>query len=320
MGGRILPKSSPLWRDLAQCPSKPKYLPTMTQIPKTPPQYRMTIEDVYRDFRDGLLTVKGAVYCAIAATCKFGDPVQFNVSYFLERTGIHPRSYSRAVATWIEEKRLDFPPNAIQTLRVPVLSGTREPLHYSLTTSSGQICDREGQICPEEGQICDRKGSICPEEGSFCPDRPPESPLCADSRDSSTSLSSLFFSLSSGEREEDAVPDEYEEWLTKRALELPTPPTLIQEWIEKNKNKKSNRKQFLKYKEQLKRASVPQPAEAAIFEVETMPAPPSRITLLRGAWAAGRKERERAIASVLANPQWGIAVTDEGFVAVEGEL
>ncbi len=282
----------------------------MTQLGKVAPHYRMYVEDVYRDYADGLLTVKGAVFCAIAATCKFGEPCHFNVSVFLERTGIHPRSYARAVASLIEAKRLDFPPNAIQTLRVPVAKDTREPLHYSLSTNSGQICDREGSICPEDGQICDREGSICPERSQICPEDRPKTPLEAESESPSIYQSNQFLSLSSRERENDVVPDEYEEWLTRKASQLPTPPTLLEEWIEKNRNKKSNRKQFLKYKQALREASVPQPAAPAIFEVKNEQQ--QRLETLQFWWDDGSQERVQA--TIAANPSWGLRV---GVAGVE---
>lgn len=109
------------------------------------------------------------------------------------------------------------------------------------------------------------------------------------------------------------VTPEYEEWLTKKAFQLPTPPTLLEEWIEKNRNKKSNRKQFLKYREALREASVPQPAAPAIFEVESETE--RRLSLLQLWWKNG--ETERVKATIAAHPEWRLRVNELG---VEAEL
>ena len=287
-------QNPPLFGASGAIPVSPISSTTMTQPTKYPPHYRMFIEDVYRDYADGLLTVKGAVFCIVAATYKFGDPVHLNVSLFLERTGIHPRSYARAVQALIEEKRLDFPPNAVQSLRVPTIKGTQQPIYYSLSTNSGQICDRGGQICPEEGQIC--------------PDHRPKFPLEAESEAPSITLSSLSFSLSSEEREEDEIERQYTEWLTKKAQQLPQPPTFLEEWLLKNRDKKSNRKEFFKYKKALNEAIVPQPAATAIFE--PINEQQQRLDLLNHWWWEGAYERVET--TVAAHPDWNLVVTETG--------
>jgi hypothetical protein len=269
----------------------------------------MGIDDVYRDFSDGLLTVKGAVFCAIAATCKFGDPVNFNVSEFLARTGIHPRSYSRAVASLIEQQRLDFPPNAVQTLRIPVVHGTRRPVYYSLSANSGQICPESGQICDRDGQICPEDGQICPEDGQICPDRSPKLPSDADSEASSISLSTLSISLSKGEIEGDTEDPEYEEWLTRKASQLPTPPTLLEEWLEANRSKKGNRKQFQKYKESMERAALPS-GNSRSQNLNVKNDKQQRLETLQFWWGNG--DQARAVAAIAAHPEWGIRIGELG--------
>lgn len=264
----------------------------MTQQSSKQLQHRMTLAEIYRDYHDGLLTVKGALYYAISATCPPGKPVNFNVSDFLVQMGIHRGSYARSVAELVKEGRLDFPPNSVQSLRIPALPGTMQASYYSLTTSRSQICDRTQQICDNEPP-------------KVAADTPSEAP--------SIYLPLLPLSLSTGERDENEGPDEYTEWLTKRASELPKPPTLLEEWLDRNRNKKSHRKQFLKYKEALMRASIPQPAAAAIFEFASESE--QRLQTLRHWWDDGGAVRVRA--SIAAHPEWNLRIGQDGPEAIE---
>jgi hypothetical protein len=275
----------------------------MTQVLKTPPQHRIQLEDVYQDYQDGLLTAKGAVFYGVAASKRFGLPVQFNVSEFLKQTGMHKGSYARAVAQLVVEGRLDYPPNATQTLRVPIDAATKQPIYYSLSETRSQICSDRSQICDRSEQICDRPQQICDRQS-------PEVPPVNESE------SSLYYYSSINRERENECEDsgsEFDEWLTRKAMQLPTPPTLLEEWLEKNRVKKSNRKQFLKYKKAVREASVPQPAAPAIFEVESEDE--RRLALLNFWWEDGSQERVKA--TIAAHPEWRLVVTASGVEARE---
>jgi len=280
----------------------------MTQTFKNPPQYRLAVADIYRDYADGHLTVKGAVFGIVAATCRFGDPVNLNVSEFLERTGIHPGSYARAVKTLIDEGRLDYPPNAVQTLRVPVIPGTRTPVFQAQTEERSQICSERSQICDRCQQICDRGQQICDRCQQICSDEALKLPSDVPFAVPSISLSNSVISLSEPEREESEIERQYTEWLTSKAHQLPTPPTLLEEWIAKNRDKKSNRKEFFSYKKSRDEAVIPQPAAPAIFEPENENE--NRLALLNHWWDDGYQERVKA--TIAAHPEWGLVVTDTG--------
>jgi hypothetical protein len=130
-----------------------------------------------------------------------------------------------------------------------------------------------------------------------------------ESENPSICQSPLSFSLSSGERDEGAIEEEYKEWLTKKASQLPTPPTLIEEWLQRNYSKKSNRKQFQKYKASLELAQVPAAAIEYVKNDEQTEHEQRLATL--NFWCISG-DQARAIAAIAANPQWGLRVGADG--------
>ena len=202
---------------------------TIMQKGNPKPHHRLTFDDVTRDFRDGLLTPRGALFYAISATRKQGEVIRLNPEALAKRIGIKRTAYYDALAALTVRKRLQFEATEM-VVSVPV-DDDGTPIYF-LDSQSAKPDSQSLEPAPSNGS---------------------SAPLSLQSIQSTQSIEERE---SAGEEEESDRA--FRDWLINRANSLPQKPALMEQWIEKEMDKKANKREFAQY--QASMAVIPIPA------------------------------------------------------------
>jgi hypothetical protein len=125
------------------------------------------------------------------------------------------------------------------------------------------------------------------------------------------------------EKERETIEDdpEFKDWLHKKALQLPKPPQLIEQWISKQATVESNQRDYLKSKAGDVVVKVP-PRPPDRFQIEfacrsahDQGDRPFILTKLQQLWGEGWQDLVEDLCQL--NPIWGIMATTSGVVEVD---
>lgn len=229
----------------------------MGQTKKTLPHHRLTLKDVVRDYRDGLLTAKGAVFYATAASRKLGESLRVTPCKMAETIGITTRAFYKSLADLRIQKRIDFEVEGTMMLKVPISEKTGTPEYIFLEELGtnvhklGTNVHSQGTIVHSQGTNVHKLGTNVHSQGTIVHKKSSESPQdgASESLQSLLSIQSLSL-LQDGERETSKLEEdpEFRQWLEKKASQLPTKPALLNQWIDSEAKKESNQIEFLKTK------------------------------------------------------------------------
>ncbi|MBL1177839.1 hypothetical protein [Pantanalinema sp. GBBB05] len=87
---------------------------------RTPRHHRLTLETIVQDYREGLITPKGAVFYTISASAPPGYPITLSPQHLCKLFPISKSSYYNAIAALKLGKRLEFVADGTMQLWVPV--------------------------------------------------------------------------------------------------------------------------------------------------------------------------------------------------------
>ena len=253
------------------------------KTPKTQPHHRLTVKDVIRDYKAGLLTTRGAIFYLVASARKLGKVVRLSISWVCDQLGINKASYYRAIGKLSEQHRLEISAPDEMELNVPMSNSEGVPEYVFLEElsqicdSDSHKCDKNSQICDSDSQFCDSDSHLCDKNSQICDKKPPE-PASHNGSGSPLSLQSLqSFSLSTeSDRERDQNADAkqqiepaYRDWLIWKSEQLPVRPTFLEQWVKKQAPLEANQQDFLiSQNRQVETGQVPVAAAAPdLFEI-----------------------------------------------------
>ncbi|KAM3092669.1 hypothetical protein ACKFKG_21905 [Phormidesmis sp. 146-35] len=236
---------------------------------KTEPHHRLTVKDVIRDYKAGLLTTRGAIFYLVAAARKIGEIVKVSVSWICKQLGINPSTYYRAIGALSEQSRLKI--NAPDEMEMSIPISTTEGVpDYIFLEKLSHFCNNPLQDCNTELQDRESELHDCNSQLQKCDKKTPE-PSHSNRSETPQSLHSLqSFSIEEKRErepkksEESLIPEEEQEnfleWLDRKADQLPSPPALREQWLKSQSRVKENQIDFLKEKslqEKTKRSAAP---------------------------------------------------------------
>jgi len=152
--------------------------------------------------------------------------------------------------------------------------------------------------------------------------RSPEPSASAESRSPHTlqTYSEDLRSLSESERETIADDPEFKDWLHKKALQLPHPPQLIEQWISKQSKLEANQRDYLKSKGSVTTSKVPPPPpdrfqiESSCIAAHDQGDRPFILAKLSQLWQQGWHDLIEDLCQLY--PTWGVMTTDSGVMEV----
>jgi hypothetical protein len=230
---------------------------TASERKKSQPHLRRTIDQVKEKWRLGDYTPSGYLVELFSAMKAEGFAIVIrNVQAFCEEWGLSRRTFFRAKATLVSQGRLD---EEIQgTLIVRLIPINSEHLYDDKVGTDGA---RSGTHDDKVGTDGARSGTHDDKVGTTTPANPTPESRFEDSPDLYSDLkqitnNSLSQPTHPPEREFEKsfskeIEEEFREWLTKKAHQLPYKPTLVHQWVNKQMKQAENRAEFLKYREAL---------------------------------------------------------------------
>jgi hypothetical protein len=200
------------------------------------------------------------------------------------------------------QKRLDWSVQGEISLWVPTREtseNTRVP-EYIFLGELSQNCDSQSQICDNLSQNCDSQSQIC---DKIAPETQSQQGL---QQPFLSLLSIQSLSISSGFSEREML--EFENWLRRRAENLPRMPALIDEWIIKQAQKPGIQNEFRRYlKGREEKTPVP-PEFSTVIKKDDEGARESRLVVLRRWWKQGKQDQVRQW--LTDNPDQGLDLSE----------
>ena len=208
------------------------------------PYHRLTLKQVRQDRLDGLLTAKGAIFYTVIASQKAGTPMKVNPQKLAAQLSISRTSFYNAIARLKVEGRLDFEADGDLILRIPVDQNTGQP-EYILSEELSTIPDSQSTIPDSQSTIPDSQSTI--RENEPLKLLPSNGSSASSSKTSKTSKTYIEERESAGDPKEN--DGEFKKWLLNKANLLPQKPALLEQWIDKEMLKESNRREFIQHQE-----------------------------------------------------------------------
>jgi hypothetical protein len=226
---------------------------------KPDPHHRLTLRDVVRDYKDGLLTVKGAIFYGISATTKPGNKMHLTPKLVAEQLGVHLVTVYRKISQLATERRINFEATGNLITSIPIRDGKPEYLFFDELLHSDHVDLHSDHVDLHSDHVDLHSDHV---DLQKCKNEPLEPLPHGDSVRSSTNTTNASnASLSMGERVEND-PD-FLEWLNGKADSLPKKPTLLKQWLRKQASNQENQAEFLQHRkslEQIKFSAAPAPA------------------------------------------------------------
>ncbi len=253
------------------------------KTPKTEPHHRLTLKDVIRDYQNGLLTAKGAIFYIVAASRKLGEAVRVSVAGICKKLEISKATYYRVIGELTTEKRIDFDTCDEMLLTVPTSNEEGIPDYVFLNELSHKrdyLSQKRDCQSQKRDEFSQKRDEFSHERDCLSQkrDEKPLEPLPDEGLRSPLSIQSLqSFSLSTdGDRERDKNADAkeeiepaYREWLIAKSESLPIKPTFLEQWIRKQAPLEANQKDFLLSQNRpVETEHVPPPAPPDLFEIQ----------------------------------------------------
>jgi hypothetical protein len=297
--------------------------PTKPTKRKTDPHHRMTIQDVVTDFREGLITVKGAIFYGVSASAQHGKPVRIQPNQLANTLGVARSTIYRKIAELKVQGRIEFETEGAIAITIPITPnqpndniflGKLSHLDHTLS----QNCDKlshldhtqshldhtQSHLDHTQSHLDHTQSHLDHTQSHECNKKALEQALEADSEAlhlcNYSSLSTNQERERNGDTEE--LDPEYREWLVNKANALPTKPALLEQWIKKQAKVTANQREFEQYQAQKRQYRVnSSAAAAAIQNLEILPSD------LREAIAARDIPRTKDIAASRGIPFGDIA-------------
>jgi len=274
--------------------------------------YQLKPSDVQRLYDAGMLTPKGAIYLSVASCKRPGEPYRHKPEALCRQFGFDKSTYYRKLNELKIDKWLDFSVEGYVHAWIPNTDTAPDEDLFFLDELSHQRDseshqrDKKSRKCDSQSQQRDKKSQ---QRDKKNPRSPSQTATQAPSLDLLLDPLDLSLDPNDKERETDReIEPDFREWLIKKASQLPNPPTLLEQWVQKQSKIESNNREFREYKAKRDRASVPPPAPANFSPPEQDAS--QRITTLNHWLAAGdRTKVERLLA---ANPEWNLAIGPNG--------
>jgi hypothetical protein len=230
----------------------------------------MTLADVIRDYQGGLLTAKGFLFYAVSCQRRQGEAIEVNPDRLCGLVGLSKTSFYRAIAALKLQHRMDFEISGRMTLKIPIHPPSGEPEYIFLGELSqkgdnfsqkGDNFSQKGDNFSQKGDNFSQKGDNFSQKGDNFSQKGDSKPLeLSQDRGSRTpqSIQSIqSLSLTESERET-AIDSGFRKWLTEKAASLPTPPALLERWLETQAKKPSNQKGYQQYLDTLQQRAIPE--------------------------------------------------------------
>lgn len=106
---------------------------------KAPPHHRMTFADVIRDYRDGLITVKGAIFYGLSSRQPQGSTVRMNPRETARQLGVGKSIIYKSISELKVLHRIDFETSGNLEVKVPVEENTGIPEYIFLDELSTKV-------------------------------------------------------------------------------------------------------------------------------------------------------------------------------------
>ena len=227
------------------------------------PHHRLTLKDVVRDYKNKLLTVKGAIFYAVSSSRKQGEAVRLDPNKIAEQLEAHKATVYRAIAQLQVENRIEVETEGTLLIRIPVEKNTGTPNYIFLEElsherdSQSHKCDdlshERENLSHERENLSHKRDDLSHER-----DKKTSEPAPQAEPGSPQSIQSLQSLLSSqGDRDLESDP-EFENWLRHKANYLPQKPALLEQWIERQKQNAANQREYLQYQETRQLAASPE--------------------------------------------------------------
>jgi hypothetical protein len=180
--------------------------------------FRLTLSDAIAKYDSGDITAKGLVHFYILIKCAPGWKLKLNWRDLKDVLPIRKSAFYNAISRLKTEGAIDWEaPEGI------LVSVHNHGLQSTIMDSQSTIMDSQSTIMDSQSTIMDSQSTIMDSK----PSKPALEKELEDRPDLySSSIQFNYISLSENERESFLI------FSRKKAASLPTPPTLIDKWIE----------------------------------------------------------------------------------------
>ena len=227
--------------------------------------HRLTLRDIARDRADGLLTAKGAIFYSVIAAQKPGTTIKFNPKDLAKQLLISKTAFYRAIAELKTDGRIDFEVEGRLIISIPIDENTGLPEYLAAEELSqkwdsdsqkrenlSQKGDSDSQKRDSDSQKRDSDSQKWEKLSQKRENEPPKPAPSSRFRASPDKID-IDRSINIEERESAGDPEEndgeFKKWLLNKANLLPQKPALLEQWIDKEMLKESNRREFNQHQE-----------------------------------------------------------------------
>ena len=279
--------------------------PRQGKSPNKQNHLELTPDEVLENWRLGFYTPQGYLYHLLLSLKKAGwTHCIKSVKAFCDRWEIPRSTFYRAKAKLIDSELLEE--NILGTLYLTVekVSISETPVpdpRFSVSDLGSPVSDLRHRVSE-----MDTQGSESQSLQAFA-----ESPRSYS--DLSSDLSQNLPTQPS-EREEKILP-EFKEWLNRKASQLPTPPTLREQWIQKQAQVEANQEEFRKWRkgQELENTTDFLQTEKIEVEPETLE---QRLERYQKQWNTPVLHKGIK-AAISTHPEWNMEIGPEGPQWVE---
>lgn len=255
----------------------------------------------------------------------FGDRYQTmpDLVEVMKECGLSKPTFYRAIAKLQEVGLFDIQPMQIDFRNLQGAKKIRSENSLKNETPVSRMrkqSQERDKILKNETPVSEMRKSIAETQ------TPRTAAIPSDYSDYSEDLRSLSEAeIAPVEKERETKEDdpEFKDWLHKKALQLPNPPQLIEQWISKQSKVEANQREYLKSKSKATVNKVPPPPpdrfqiELACNSAHSQGDRPFLLAKLQQLWSEGWHDLVEDLC--LCYPAWQLAATNDGIREVNQE-